>query len=235
MAIVDCQAVVEQVRQLTHDVRELTFRLREPVALDFVAGQYLNFRVPAPDKPKPVSRLYSIDSAPSERGIVRLVYNYVGGPGTAFLQGLAVGGAVHFKAPFGHFVLQAESTRDILMVATGTGIVPFRSMLQEHLAAGMPRTVTLLWGVRSQRDLYYQDELAALAQRYTNFRFLMTLSQPEAGWSGLKGRVTAIFPEYFPAVDALEVYACGSDTMIVDVKALCEARGGCPFYREKYF
>lgn len=241
MAILTCQSEVVETKQLTHDVREIAFRLREPTALPFTAGQYINFMVPAVGKPRPVSRLYSIGSAPSEPGIIRVVYNYVGGPGTSFLQGLTVGMPVTFKGPFGHFVVQTDSARALLFVATGTGVVPFYSMIQEYFGRqgdGGPlgrRTVTLLWGVRHEKDLYYQDELRALEQRHPQFQLLMTLSQPADGWAGLKGRVTAIFPTQFPSVDNLEIYCCGSDAMIHEITELAKARGECPVYREKYF
>ncbi|MBI4239054.1 MAG: hypothetical protein HY696_11665 [Deltaproteobacteria bacterium] len=235
MAILTCQARVEAMRQLTADVRELTFRLQEPSTLPFTAGQYIGFRVPAAGKDKPVSRLYSINSAPCEAGLVQLLYNYVGGPGTEFLQGLTVGSAVAFKGPYGAFTLKEASTRDVLFVGTGTGLAPFRSMLREYLPRGLQRRVTLLWGVRHEADVYYQEEFAALEQTYPNFRFLLTLSRAADGWQGLRGRVTQIFPEFFSNVENLEVYCCGSDAMIHDITALCKARGECPVYREKYF
>lgn len=235
MAITTCQSEVSTIRQLTHDVREIAFQLREPVALPFIAGQYINFMVPAPGKPKPISRLYSICSAPSEHEVIRIIYNYVGGPGTSFLQQLAVGQPVTFKGPFGHFVLREDSTRDIVFVATGTGIAPFYSMALEHLRQGLQRKMTVLWGVRHERDVYYQDAFRALEKTYPNFRLLMALSQPTETWQGFRGRVTAIFPKHFPTVDNLEIYCCGSDAMILDITALCKARGECPVYREKYF
>ncbi|MBI4367411.1 MAG: FAD-dependent oxidoreductase [Deltaproteobacteria bacterium] len=240
MAITSCQSTVEAIIQHTHDVREIALRLKEPRELPFIAGQYINFMVPAPNKPKPVSRLYSIGSAPSERGIIRVVYNFVGGPGTTFLQGLTGGMPVTFKGPFGHFVLKTDSARDVLFVATGTGIVPFYSMLQEYFghADGGPlqhRRVTLLWSVRRQEDLYYQDALRALEKKFANFRFLMTLTRPDDGWQGLRGRVTALFADQVKGVDNIEIYCCGSDAMITDITALAKARGACPVYREKYF
>ncbi|MBI2343860.1 MAG: FAD-dependent oxidoreductase [Deltaproteobacteria bacterium] len=235
MPLITCQSRVAAVRTLTHDVRELTFALTDPPAFPFLAGQYVAFRAPAPDKPKGASRLYSLCSPPSEEGTLRVVYNFVGGPGTAYLHTLNVGDAVEFKGPSGKFLFQTESTRDALFVATGTGIGPFRSMLLEYLQTMHQRKLTVLWSVRQERDLYYQDEFRALEQRYPHFRFCMTLTRPTGDWQGLRGRVTAIFPEHFPSVDNLEVYVCGHENMITQMQQLCDARGGCPFYREIYY
>jgi CDP-4-dehydro-6-deoxyglucose reductase, E3 len=235
MPPIPCKATVSRIDNLTHDVRDIAFEISEPSDFVFQAGQYMAFRVPAPDKPKGASRLYSICSAPSDAPTLRVVYNYVGGPGTHFLHGLHVGDAVDFKAPFGKFVLKADSDRDILYVATGTGIGPFRGMLREHLPQTTHRKTTLLWSVREERDLYYQEEFRALEKSHPNFRLLMTVTRSGATWQGLRGRVTAIFPEYFPSVENLEVYVCGNDDMIKEMKALCDAKGECPFYREIYY
>ncbi len=235
MPPIPCKATVAEATPLTHDVRELAFRLTEPAALEYKAGQYVAFRVPSTEKPAGVSRLYSLCSAPRDNGMLRIVYNYVGGPGTAFLHQLQVGHQVEFKAPFGKFFLQEDSTHDIVFVATGTGIGPFRGMLREHLPTLGNRALTLLWSVREEKDLYYQDELCQMAKAYPQFRFLMTLTRPTPEWHGLRGRVTALFPEYFPSVENLEIYVCGNDAMITDLKALCDTRGGCPFHREIYY
>lgn len=234
MPPVPCKATVAAVRKLTNDVRELSFCIHEPADFSFLAGQYLNFRVHDAARNKQVSRLYSICSPPSEKGMVRIVYNHVGGPGTAFLSSLTTDAGVEFKAPFGKFLIDQQSSLDIVFAATGTGIGPFRGMLLEHLPH-IARKVTLLWGLRQTADVYYQDELAALAKQYPNFRYHICLSKADTSWSGTRGRITQHFPELFPDVGNIEVYACGNDAMIQDIKAMCDAKGGCPFYREVYF
>src|SRR5206468_7184105 len=94
--------------------------------------------------------------------------------------------------------------------------------------------VTLFWGLRSERDLYYQDELETLARRHANFNFLTTLSRPEGSWKGQTGRVTRLVDERIASVDNLAVYLCGNSGMIKDVSAIINRRGLCPIYREKY-
>jgi hypothetical protein len=70
-----------------------------------------------------------------------------------------------------------------------TGIAPIRSMIHTRLPS--PTPVTLIWGLRHERDLYYQDELAALAAQYPEFSYTITLSQPSPAWTGC-GRPRAI-------------------------------------------
>ncbi len=228
------KAVVQDLKQLTEDVRELTFKILNPEGWDFKAGQYIQFFCPRDDNPKPIARMYSLCSNPAEKGMAKIVYNYVGGPGTRFLQALQMGQETRFKGPFGHFTLKQGSTRDVVFIATGTGIAPFKSMLEWELANGNKRNFMILWGLRHKADVYYQEEFDALASTYPNFKFYLTLSQ-EPTWNGMHGRVTVHIKVLFKSVDNIEVYLCGSDAMIKDITGQFKSIGECPILREKYF
>ena len=229
-------AQVDRFRNLTHDVREIDFRLTDPKDITFKAGQFVSFEVLSPRLNKPVTRPYSIASPPSRRDVVTLLLNLVpGGPGSTYLFSLNEGDATRFKGPAGAFYLKDEGARDLLFVATGTGIAPFRSMIYHLLEQDTSQRVTLYWGLRSQRDLYYQDELASLAARHTRFRFVTTLSRPEPGWAGESGRVTRLVEEQVTSVANLAVYLCGNSGMLNDVTSLIGKKGLCPIHKEKWY
>jgi NAD(P)H-flavin reductase len=230
------RAKVERIRTLTHDVREIAFRLIDPKEIAFKAGQFVSFEVPHPKSHRPVARPYSIVSPPSQQNTVTLLLNLVpGGPGSTYLFSLKEGDETQFKGPAGSFYLKGDGARDLLLVATGTGIAPFRSMLDHVLAQGFSRSARLYWGLRSQRDLYYRDELDALAERHPNFSFLVTLSRPESNWTGVTGRVTKLVEERVSSVANLAVYLCGNSGMIRDVTALISKKGLCPIHKEKWY
>lgn len=230
------QAEVSRIRDLTHDVRELELTLREPLRLAFKAGQFISFDVPKDGLPHPVVRPYSIASPPSIDDRLTLVFNLVeGGPGSRYLYGLRMGDAVRFKGPAGSFYLREDSNRHMLCVATGTGIAPLLSMIVAELERESPQPVTLFWGLRYERDLYYRDELEALASRFPRFSFVTCLSRPGPGWMGARGRVTDLVNERVTSVRDLAAYLCGNGAMIKDVTALIQAKGLCPIYREKYY
>jgi CDP-4-dehydro-6-deoxyglucose reductase len=230
------RAQVERIRDLTHDVREIGLRLKEPPAIAFKAGQFLSFEVGRDALNRTIVRPYSIASPPSQQERVLLVLNLVlGGPGSTYLFSLRAGDETQFKGPTGAFYLRDDPARDLLFVATGTGIAPLRSMLYALRERGFPRPVTLYWGLRSQRDLYYQDELEALARAHPNFSFTTTLSRPEDGWTGERGRVTPLVEARITSVQNLAVYLCGNEGMIKDVTQVIQKRGLCPIYREKYY
>lgn len=236
MSIQTYTASVRGVRDLTHDVRELDMVLLKPKDLSFNAGQFISFEVPKEGFPAPVVRPYSIASPPAQQGRVAIVFNLVAnGPGSSYLFSLREGDHTTFKGPAGSFYLKDDTTRDLLFVATGTGIAPVRSMILTQLERGTSQALTLFWGLRSQRDLYYQEEFQSLAKQHPRFSFVTTLSQAEAGWPGATGRVTTLVQDRITSVRNLAVYLCGNGSMIREVTALVQAQGLCPIYREKWY
>ncbi len=228
-------AKVIAIRQLTQDVRQIDVRLLEPPEISFKAGQFVSFEVPDAKTGRTVTRPYSIASGPSSLHTISLLLNLVpGGPGSTYLFGLREGDTTTFSGPAGNFYLRDDPGRDLLFVATGTGIAPIRSMLLANLERPLPRPATLLWGLRSQEDVYYEDELVGLS-RVQDMSAIITLSRPQPGWIGTTGRVTTLVQEQIHDVKRLAVYLCGNSAMIKEVTGLIRAKGLCPIYREKYY
>lgn len=229
-------AQVEKIEDLTHDVRQLDLRLIEPKTITFKPGQFISFEMPHPQTGRLVTRAYSIASQPSRDDVTTLLFNFVpGGPGSGFLFHLKEGEKTQFKGPAGHFYLRDDPGRELLFIASGTGIAPIRSMLLANAERPDPRPATLFWGLRSQRDLYYQDELTELTRRTPTLTAITTLSRPEPGWSGESGRVLRLIEEQIDSVKNLAVYLCGNSAMIADTTSLLQKKGLCPIYREKYY
>jgi NAD(P)H-flavin reductase len=227
-------ANVGGISDLTHDVRVVRLDLRDPGEISFLAGQFVSFEVQKPGLRFPVTRPYSIASPPSSQNTIDLLLNLVpGGPGSEYLFSLKRGDPVSFRGPAGAFVLREYPDRRLLFVATGTGIAPVRSMIHARLPS--PTPVTLIWGLRSERDLYYQEELAELAEQFPEFSYTITLSQPSPQWQGHTGRVQPAVEAAIGRVDDLAVYICGARDMITSVTALIRSRGVCPIHWEQYY
>ena len=236
MPIETFTAHVESIKHLTHDVRQLALCLIEPKTINFKPGQFISFEMPHPQTGRLVTRAYSIASQPSQSDVITLLFNLVpGGPGSGFLFHLKEGDKTHFKGPAGHFYLRDDPGRDLLFIASGTGIAPIRSMLLANAERPDARPATLFWGLRSQQDLYYQEELAELTNRTPTLTAITTLSRPEPGWSGSSVRVLRLIEERIASVKNLAVYLCGNSTMIADATSLLQQKGLCPIYREKYY
>lgn len=236
MPVDEFTAEVEMVKDLTHDVRRLDMRLREPDIIVFKPGQFVSFDIPLPRTGRLVTRPYSIASSPGQPDVITLLFNRVpDGPGSTFLFGLKEGAETRFKGPAGHFYLREDPGRGLLFVATGTGIAPIRSMVLANVERPEPRPTTLYWGLRNQRDLYLQEELAEWAERMPSFTAITTLSRPDPGWSGEVGRVLRLIEGRIGSVKNLAVYLCGNSSMIVDATELIRKKGLCPIYREQYY
>lgn len=230
------KARVSRVRDLTHDVRELELKLIAPDSIEFKAGQWISLDVWNPKLRQHVPRQYSIASPPCQRQRITLLFNRVPhGSGSNYLFSLHEGDPLEFQGPDGSFYLQEKPGRDLVFVATGTGIAPFRSMILTFLEQPQVGTLTLFWGLRSQRDLYFQSELEALAQRHPNFSFITTLSRPEHGWKGWIGRVTTVVENNISSVSNVTFFLCGNGGMIRDTTEIVRKKGLCPIRTEQYY
>ena len=229
-------AHVSRVIDLTHDVRELELSLTTPDSIDFKAGQWISLDVWHPGLKQHVPRQYSIASPPSQCHQIKILFNRVTeGPGSSYLFSLHEGDPVTFQAPNGSFYLEMKSSRDLVFVATGTGIAPFCSMISPFLDQKEAGTLALYWGLRSQRDLYYQNELEALTRRHPNFSFITTLSRPENGWKGPIGRVTRLVEDNISSVRNVIFYLCGNGAMIRDTTEIVRKKGLCSIRTEQYY
>lgn len=207
--------VVESYRPLNLTVAEVRFFVNSD-AFAFRPGQYMIFHIP--DAPRMIRRSYSISTPPSDAGHFEVcVRSVAGGYGSNYIHRLRPGNRLQVEGPYGDFVLEGNSDRDIVMVATGTGISPIKSMLMHLLDRDSRRRVRLFFGLRHESDLFYTDLLRGLAAHYPSFEYWIALSQPDPDrWAGPKGRVTDLVARHVSAADAAntEVYMCGSRPMI---------------------
>ncbi|MDP2624870.1 MAG: FAD-binding oxidoreductase, partial [Candidatus Peregrinibacteria bacterium] len=206
---------------LTEHVRDFIFELIEPDTIEFQAGQFLLIKVNHPETGELVSRAYSICSPPQQ--IHDLVFNIEiveGGKMTSLIESWEIGKEVEMQGPFGHFVMKSGPEKDLVFVGTGTGIAPLRSMVEDLLAKGDTRKMSMYFGVRHQDYVFYQDVFEKLAADHDNFDFTLTLSRPLDGWEGSTGRVTGILPAIEFDAAKTDVYMCGGKPMIDEVKQI---------------
>lgn len=229
-ALPSVEAQVESFRRLNLSVAEVRFFVRSP-SFSFSPGQYMVFQIPSADGKEVIRRSYSISTAPSDaRHFEICVRAVAGGHGSNWVHRLRPGQVVTCEGPVGDFVL-ADNDRDIVMVATGTGMSPIKSMLLHLLDQRSSRRVRLFFGVRSHQDLFYTDLLRGLEAHYPSFSSEIVLSSPDPSlWAGARGRVTKLIEDRVRAEDAArsEAYLCGSRAMIEDAAALLRGKGFAP-------
>ena len=225
---------IQQIRHLTPEIREMTLEVLEPSELDFRPGQAIAVTVPDADSGSSFLRYFSVASPPcSSRHLVLLLNSRDRGKGSTFLLKNAPGTELQVSGPHGSFMLQHEHERALLFIGTGTGIAPLWSMMATLLNESCSQSMTLLWGLRSEVDRYYLQELEGWKSRHENFSYALTLSQPSAAWKGNKGRVTDFLQELAHVEDSA-VYVCGNRTMVKEVTDLLKIKGAHAIYCERH-
>lgn len=144
-----------------------------------------------------------------------------------------MGAELQVSGPHGSFMLQHEPDRKLLFIGTGTGIAPLWSMMATLLAEASSQPVKLLWGLRSEADRYYLQELEAWEAQHKNFSYVLTLSKPSSAWEGKRGRVTDLLQE-LSTVDDFATYVCGNRAMVKEVTDLLKKNGAQTIYRERH-
>lgn len=241
-------ATIVARRDLNDRVAILHVRPDGGLVAPYLPGQFIQLGLPAdgvapavdaPTRTKLVKRSYSIASAPREVDAYELLIAFVeNGKLTPKLSGYGVGDRLwHDPVPKGHFTMERVARgRDLVFVATGTGVAPFVSMLRQFGSDPLRfARFVVVHGAREQSDLAYHDELVAASERDRRVRYVPILSRESraSNWAGLRGHVqAALEPACFQsragfALDPLsaQIFLCGNPAMIDDVRVRLSARG----------
>lgn len=210
---------------ISEKTKHLEFDIEEVSRFDFIPGQFVSVREPRGDKF--VTRAYSIASAPRGNNTFDLCLNRVDeGFMSNFLCDREIGQTARFHGPHGLFVLKPE-VQDVIFVATGTGVAPFRSMAQQLFGTDGSgaqrhngRQIWLVYGTRYAEDVYYKEEFERLAAEHPNFHYTATLSRPAEGWSGGRGYVQEHVRKIVGDRKDMHVYICGLNEMVSGVRQL---------------
>lgn len=198
---------VAEVNLVSATAIELKITADEDIA--FLPGQYVNILVPGTEE----SRAYSFSSTPGSRELSFLIRNVPGGLMSSWLVGKAkTGDKVTLAGPMGIFYLRPVG-RPLLMLAGGTGLAPFLSMLEHLKASGSSQPVHLIYGVTNNEDLVSVKALEDYAASIDNFTFKTVVANPESGHERT-GYVTNHM-EDAPLNDGdVDVYLCGPPPMV---------------------
>ena len=227
-AVKEFRGVVERIRDLTPDMKEVRIKLIEPDRIEFVPGQYVQLVAPAyGDNPEPVYRAYSVSSPPSDDGAVELIIRLVpGGICTTWVFTLLKeGDEVTLNGPYGDFRL-TDSGAEMIWIAGGSGMAPFWSIVRHMAGNNIQRKCTYFFGALTRKDLFLLDELRDIHKTLPNFTFVPALSNPGEGdaWTGETGLITDVVDRHVePGTDA-EAYLCGSAGMIEAACTVLEAK-----------
>ena len=218
---------------------------------DFQAGQFVALGLPpdaprctaatieyeAPKPDKLVRRAYSIASSSNEDSIEFYVTLVHSGQLTPRLFNLNIGDKIWMgKKAVGMFTLeQISEDRNVILIATGTGVAPYMSMLRSN---ALKRTgkIMVLHGAANSWDLGYSSELKLLASMFPNFHYHPTITDPDtepSGWEGDTRLIGDIWESGLvdrtigtkPLPTNTDVFLCGNPRMVDGMKELLYADG----------
>ncbi len=224
--VMRCRVV--EIANLTHDILRLRLEIVVGGPFTFSAGQYAQLELPvAPG----VSRDYSMANRPDQPLLEFHVRVMPGGSVShRIATALKIGDMVKVSGPMGTSYLRAQHPGPMLCIAGGSGLAPIVSIAGTALASGFAEAVHLYFGVRAERDVYFERELAGLQERHANFGASIVLSEPGATSSSgtllprRYGLVTDAVAADFAHLAGFKAYFAGPPPMVDAASALVKAR-----------
>ena len=212
------QLTVTEVEHYTDSL--FRFRLTKPANFEFRAGEFTMIGVEGAPK-----RAYSITSGPADDFLEFYSIKVPDGPLTSKLQKIQPGDTVQVSnKPTGTLLIDnlTEGT-DLWLLATGTGIAPFISLLRDPATREKYNRIHVVWSVRSTAELYSYDTW--LSEQEIDYLPVVTR---DTDWLAEDRRITDLIREgviLFGEADNHKVMLCGNMDFNVEIKALLEQRG----------
>jgi propane monooxygenase reductase component len=217
---------VQEVAELTHDIRLLRLKVDDDEPLQFRPGQYVDIRIPDHEDEHRSFSMANTTSVPDE--LEFMIKLYPDGRFSGLLQngGIKPGDTLSVTGPYGVFTLRESSPRRLVFIGGGAGMAPILCLLRSMAESGVERPATYYYGARTSTDLFHLEELERLVQELPGFTFVPALS--EAGdddWTGETGLITDVVDRLEDDLEEVDAYLCGPPPMVDAAIALLDAKG----------
>jgi len=218
------KAIVEMV--IDSAVYELpdtkTIRLTWPEGYDqeFKTGQFITLYWPDTTNYK---RAYSLSSCSLDRGYYEVTVKRDGKMGTRIVDWAKVGDRMVVIPPTGRFLPVLEPNKHLVCIAGGSGVTPFRGFVREATRRNLETKITVLYSVRTTKDIIFNQEFRELEQQNPNFKFYVTCTRlgPGEVWDGRCGRINADWiKSQVTDLPNTVFYACGPNELVESTEKL---------------
>ena len=205
---------INHIEKLNDDVLKVVLRLPPNSNFNYNSGQYVNIIKGN------LVRSYSIaNSSDHKNQLEFFIKKYQNGLMSKYLfEDARINDLLRIEGPIGTFFLRDSEFENIIFLATGTGIAPIRSILQEVEKSPLDYLNKIFWvvvGARYKDDLLWEPKFDKV-----NINYIPVLSRQENDWNGEKGYVQDIVLTQKIDLGNAQVYACGSNDMINSAKEL---------------
>ena len=212
-------------------------RVTDDRTFDYTPGQFIAIQEDVPGVGLQHSP-YCMFLPPTGDGTFEMLIRvFPEGPLAHYLASMRPGTPLHFRGPSGRSMLPKDEDRELVMLATGVGISPLHALIGHLTAAGDRRPIRLYWGLRLEDDICLARELDTLVARHPDFSYQVSLSQPEAGWKGLRGRLTESVPPLLETLGGKRFYLSGNGAMCEEMEIALSDMGVDRAYirQERFF
>ncbi len=193
-----------------------TIRLNWPAGYDmnFKTGQFITCYWP--DEPG-YKRAYSLSSCALDRGFYEFTVRRDGKMGTRLVDWIKPDQRLMVLPPVGKFLPVYEANKHLICIAGGSGVAPFRGFVREATRHKLETKITVLYSVRTAKDIIFDEEFRQLEQQNPHFKFHVTCTRLPEGdpWPGRRGRIDAAWiKSHVGDAGNTVFYACGPTTLV---------------------
>ena len=218
---------VASLVKASHDVMVMRLQLPAADVFKYHAGQYVEFLLRDGDR-----RAYSMANAPHTQldnpGVELHMRHMPGGKFTDHVfSAMKEKEILRVEGPFGSFYLREDSTKPMVLLASGTGFAPIKAIIEHMQFKGIARPAVLYWGGRRPEDLYMHDWILGKTAEMPNLRYVPVISDAliEDVWTGRTGFVHNAVLQDTKDLSGHQVYACGAPIVVDSAQAAYVAAG----------
>ena len=209
-------AKISAIEKMGTDVLKVIFRLPPTSNFQFNAGQYVNLIKGT------INRSYSIaNKSRSNKQLEFFIKKYENGLMSKYwFEEAKVNDLLRVEGPLGSFFLRESDCEDVVFLATGTGVAPVKSILEDIYDNPVQFKNKRFWivvGARHKEDLFWEP---TVSKEGINVNYIPVLSRANTDWNGERGYVQDIILKQPINFQKAQVYACGSNDMIESARKL---------------
>lgn len=210
--------------------RTKAFYFKKPPGFQFIAGQYLNWRINNPKETDEEGnrRFFSIAAAPHEQDLMLATRMR----DTAFkrnLDKMQTGDEIEIFGPSGKLVLHDDPNIQAVFLTGGIGVTPFRSMILEVTHKKLPHKIFCFYSNRRLEDTPFLDDLIKAQLENSNFKLITTMTEMEKSsqdWVGERGMIDKeLLQEYLMNLTNAIFYIAGPPGMVEAISKMLLENG----------
>ncbi|MGR5499669.1 MOSC N-terminal beta barrel domain-containing protein [Vibrio sp. DNB22_10_4] len=192
---------------------------------DYKAGQHLPIELNLDGQV--VKRLYTLSSSPSRPGRLAVSVKRIDGGSVSnwLFEHFQVGDTLIADKPNGSFHMANADHEPLLLLSAGSGVTPMMSMLRDLSDRDAVNNVVFFHQCSTVDDIPFAEELKSLEAKHENFTVMLSLTQSNDDWQGLKGRFSLSHLKQIPDLTARQVFVCGPDGFMQKAKNLMLKKG----------